>query len=130
MIKKKSGLQREKIDLGFLHRDADINLSLLGDTDINLSLPDDAFNLVVRAKTALERACPNTVSYADILFAATRDLLTMLGCPFYPIFLRRHDDRFSSTASVPNHLPLHPCQCPKSRKSSPVTASPWRSSSL
>ncbi|WVZ15383.1 hypothetical protein V8G54_012949 [Vigna mungo] len=75
------------------------------DADINLSLPGDAFDLVVRAKTALELACPNTVSCADILSASTRDLLTMLGGPFYPVFLGRRDGRFSSAASVPNHLP-------------------------
>lgn len=75
------------------------------DADINLSLPGDAFDLVVRAKTALELACPNTVSCADILSAATRDLLTMLGGPFYPVFLGRRDGRSSLASSVPLHLP-------------------------
>ncbi|RDX67441.1 Peroxidase 63, partial [Mucuna pruriens] len=75
------------------------------DAEINLSLPGDAFDLVVRAKTALELACPNTVSCADILSAATRDLLTMLGGPFYPVFLGRRDGRSSLASAVPNHLP-------------------------
>ncbi|KAK7381364.1 hypothetical protein VNO78_34000 [Psophocarpus tetragonolobus] len=75
------------------------------DADINLSLPGDGFDLVVRAKTALELACPNTVSCADILSAATRDLLTMLGGPFYPVFLGRRDGRSSLSSSVAGHLP-------------------------
>ncbi|KAJ6853568.1 uncharacterized protein M6B38_249395 [Iris pallida] len=54
------------------------------DADINLSLPGDSFDAVVRAKTNLELACPATVSCADVLALATRDLLTMLGGPFYP----------------------------------------------
>ncbi|KAJ1381081.1 Secretory peroxidase [Sesbania bispinosa] len=75
------------------------------DADINLSLPGDAFDLVVRAKTALELACPNTVSCADILAAATRDLLIMLGGPHYPVFLGRRDGRFSRASDVEGHLP-------------------------
>ncbi|KAK7271706.1 hypothetical protein RJT34_27826 [Clitoria ternatea] len=75
------------------------------DADINLSLPGDAFDLIVRAKTALELACPNTVSCSDILSAATRDLLTMLGGPYYPVFLGRRDGRSSLASSVDGHLP-------------------------
>ncbi|KAG4926342.1 hypothetical protein AAZX31_19G012400 [Glycine max] len=75
------------------------------DADINLSLPGDAFDLVVRAKTALELSCPNTVSCSDILSAATRDLLTMLGGPFFPVFLGRRDGRTSLASAVSSHLP-------------------------
>ncbi|XP_061371521.1 peroxidase 31 [Gastrolobium bilobum] len=75
------------------------------DADINLSLPGDAFDLVVRAKTALELACPNTVSCADIISAATRDLLTMLGGPYYSVFLGRRDGRVSLSSAVDGHLP-------------------------
>ncbi|URE42180.1 peroxidase 65 [Musa troglodytarum] len=59
------------------------------DADINLSLPGDAFDAVVRAKTALELQCPGTVSCADILALATRDLVSMLGGPFYAVPLGR-----------------------------------------
>ncbi|CAN0924435.1 Peroxidase 63 [Linum grandiflorum] len=76
------------------------------DAEINLSLPGDAFDLIVRAKTALELACPNTVSCSDILAVATRDLVTMVGGPFYNVPLGRLDYRLSKSSSVPGNLPL------------------------
>ncbi|CAK9308920.1 unnamed protein product [Citrullus colocynthis] len=73
--------------------------------DINLSLPGDAFDVVVRAKTALELSCPNTVSCADILTAATRDLLTMVGGPYYTVFLGRKDAKVSKASAIEGSLP-------------------------
>ncbi|KAK7281494.1 hypothetical protein RIF29_09545 [Crotalaria pallida] len=70
------------------------------DNDINLSLPGDAFDLVVRAMTTVELACPNTVSCSDILAASTRDLLVMLGGPTFPVFLGRRDTTSSSTLLI------------------------------
>ncbi|KAL6186372.1 hypothetical protein ACLB2K_042492 [Fragaria x ananassa] len=61
------------------------------DADINLSLPGDAFDVVVRAKIAVELACPGTVSCADILAVAARDLVTMMGGPYYSVPLGRRD---------------------------------------
>ncbi|XP_058773179.1 peroxidase 31-like [Vicia villosa] len=75
------------------------------DNDINLSLPGDAFDLIVRIKTALEFSCPNTVSCSDILATATRDLLIMLGGPHYNVYLGRRDGRASASPSVNGHLP-------------------------
>ncbi|GLT33314.1 hypothetical protein SLA2020_079140 [Shorea laevis] len=75
------------------------------DAEINLSLPGDAFDLIVRAKTALEFACPNTVSCADILAVATRDLLTMLGGPHYTVYLGRKDSRISKSSLAESNLP-------------------------
>lgn len=75
------------------------------DNDINLSLPGDAFDLIVRIKTALEFSCPNTVSCSDILSTATRDLLIMLGGPHYNVYLGRRDGRTSASPSVNGHLP-------------------------
>ncbi|CAL9057590.1 unnamed protein product [Musa banksii] len=75
------------------------------DADINLSLPGDAFDAVVRAKTALELQCPGTVSCADILALATRDLVSMLGGPFYAVPLGRKDGLASHAASVEGNLP-------------------------
>ncbi|KAI6671244.1 hypothetical protein NL676_006129 [Syzygium grande] len=75
------------------------------DADINLSLPGDAFDLVVRAKTALELACPGTVSCSDILVVAARDLVTMLGGPYYDVALGRRDTRISRASLVAGLLP-------------------------
>lgn len=75
------------------------------DADINLSLPGDAFDVVVRAKTALELACPNTVSCADILAVATRDLVTMMGGPYYSVPLGRRDGKSSRASAVEGTLP-------------------------
>ncbi|XP_050382730.1 peroxidase 63-like [Argentina anserina] len=76
------------------------------DADVNLSLPGDGFDVVVRAKIALELACPNTVSCADILAVATRDLVTMMGGPYYNVPLGRRDGKSSRAAAVPGTLPL------------------------
>ncbi|KAK4834455.1 hypothetical protein QYF36_023186 [Acer negundo] len=75
------------------------------DADINLSLPGDAFDVVTRAKTALELSCPNTVSCADILAVATRDLVTMVGGPYYNVVLGRKDGRISKASTVDGNLP-------------------------
>ncbi|KAL1352941.1 hypothetical protein HN51_016907 [Arachis hypogaea] len=75
------------------------------DNEINLSLPGDGFDAIVRAKTALELACPNTVSCADILAVATRDLVTMAGGPYYPVYLGRRDGRVSRSSDVDGNLP-------------------------
>ncbi|MCD7454031.1 Peroxidase 6 [Datura stramonium] len=74
------------------------------DTDINLSLPGDAFDLVARAKTALELQCPGVVSCADILAVATRDLITMVGGPFYNVSLGRKDSFESYASDVEGHI--------------------------
>ncbi|XP_010272054.1 PREDICTED: peroxidase 41-like [Nelumbo nucifera] len=70
------------------------------DSDVNLSLPGDAFDLIVRAKTALELTCPGVVSCADILAHATRDLITMVGGPFYTVRLGRKDGLISQASRV------------------------------
>ncbi|XP_027102173.2 peroxidase 31-like [Coffea arabica] len=76
------------------------------DADINLSLPGDGFDVVVRAKTALELACPGVVSCADILAVATRNLVTMAGGPYYPVRLGRRDGLVSKASAVQGNLPL------------------------
>ncbi|XP_057950748.1 peroxidase 31-like [Malania oleifera] len=75
------------------------------DADINLSLPGDAFDVVVRAKTALELTCPGIVSCSDILATATRDLVTMVGGPFYTVRLGRKDGLVSKASAVEPSLP-------------------------
>ncbi|CAI0386481.1 unnamed protein product [Linum tenue] len=60
------------------------------DPSLNLDLPGDAFDTVVRAKTALELECPDIVSCADILAVATRNLVALVGGPAYRVPLGRY----------------------------------------
>ena len=48
------------------------------DADVNLSLAGDGFDAVVKAKEAVEKACPGVVSCADLLAIATRDLIGLV----------------------------------------------------
>ncbi|XP_010551454.1 PREDICTED: peroxidase 6 [Tarenaya hassleriana] len=74
------------------------------DADINLSLPGDAFDLITRIKTAVELKCPGVVSCADILAAATRTLVTMVGGPRYDIRFGRLDSLVSDKDRVEGNL--------------------------
>lgn len=74
------------------------------DADINLSLPGDAFDVIARAKTALELQCPGIVSCADILALATRDLVAMVGGPVYSVLLGRKDGLVSHAVDVEGHI--------------------------
>ncbi|CAH9093143.1 unnamed protein product [Cuscuta europaea] len=76
------------------------------DSDINRNLPGDAFDVVVRLKTALELECPNTVSCSDIMATATRDLITMVGGPYYDVQLGRKDSLVSRASDVKGHIAL------------------------
>lgn len=75
------------------------------DADINHSLSGDAFDVIVKAKTTLELTCPGVVSCADILAEATRDLVTIVGGPFYSVKLGRLDGHVSKSATVDANLP-------------------------
>ncbi|KAJ4712265.1 Peroxidase [Melia azedarach] len=75
------------------------------DSDPNISLPGDAFEIITRIKTALELACPGVVSCADILSAATLNLVVMLGGPRYELLLGRKDGLVSQSAKVAENLP-------------------------
>ncbi|KAL8534054.1 hypothetical protein ACS0TY_010174 [Phlomoides rotata] len=74
------------------------------DHDINHSLPGDAFDVIIRAKMKLELACPGVVSCTDILTEATRDLVTMVGGPFYNVLLGRKDSLGSHSTDVEGHI--------------------------
>lgn len=74
------------------------------DAEINLSLPGDAFDVIARAKTALELQCPGIVSCADILAEATRDLIAMVGGPVYTVLLGRKDGVVSHAVDVEGHI--------------------------
>ncbi|XWS54375.1 hypothetical protein CRYUN_Cryun10bG0084800 [Craigia yunnanensis] len=48
------------------------------DSEINLSLPGDGYEVFFRAKRAVELQCPGVVSCADVMAIATRDLVNLL----------------------------------------------------
>ncbi|KAL6551514.1 Peroxidase 63 [Orobanche gracilis] len=75
------------------------------DADVNLSLPGDGFDVVLRAKSEIELACPGVVSCADILAVATRNLVVMTGGPYYVVKLGREDSRTSLAADVEGNIP-------------------------
>jgi peroxidase len=77
------------------------------DADDNKSLAFEGFDTVNAAKAAVEAACPDQVSCADILTIATRDAIALSGGPFYPVELGRLDGLSSAASSVTGQLP-HP----------------------
>lgn len=74
------------------------------DADIDQSVPGDAYDLVTRAKTALELQCPGIVSCADILATAARNLVTMVGGPYYHVRLGRKDGLVSNASLVEGNV--------------------------
>ncbi|KAL0421286.1 UNVERIFIED_CONTAM: Peroxidase 63 [Sesamum latifolium] len=74
------------------------------DHKLNQALPGDAFDIVIRAKTKLELECPGIVSCSDILAEATRDLVTMVGGPYYTVLLGRKDSTDSRATDVEGHI--------------------------
>ncbi|GAB2223403.1 hypothetical protein Droror1_Dr00017544 [Drosera rotundifolia] len=78
------------------------------DSADDLSLAGDGFDMVIRAKSAVESVpgCRHKVSCADILALATRDIISLSGGPYYAVELGRRDGRISLKASVNGHLPL------------------------
>lgn len=75
------------------------------DSEENINLPGDAFDVITRAKTNLELTCPGVVSCADILSQVTRDLIKMVGGPFYEVRLGRKDSFVSNISHVHGNLP-------------------------
>ncbi|KAF7829391.1 peroxidase 6-like [Senna tora] len=75
------------------------------DAEIDLSLPGDGFDVVLRAKNNLELQCPGVVSCADILAEAARDLVVMVGGPFYEVRLGRKDGLESKAKNTEGKYP-------------------------
>ncbi|KAK8964716.1 Peroxidase 55 [Platanthera guangdongensis] len=75
------------------------------DAGDNLSLAGDGFDTVVKAKQAVEAACPGVVSCADILAMAARDVVVLSGGPSFPVELGRRDGLVSRRWQVAGNLP-------------------------
>ncbi|KAL6876465.1 hypothetical protein ACP4OV_013037 [Aristida adscensionis] len=63
------------------------------------------FDVVDDIKSAIERACPATVSCADILALASRDAVALLGGPAWNVPLGRKDSRAASKPAAEDDLP-------------------------
>ncbi|KAL2486332.1 Peroxidase 63 [Abeliophyllum distichum] len=75
------------------------------DADINLSFPRDGFRVVVSAKTAFELPCPDVVSCAHILAVVARNLVLLMGGPYYTSKLGRRDSLILKASYVEGNLP-------------------------
>lgn len=71
----------------------------------NLSLAGDGFDTVIKAKQAVETACPGVVSCADILAIAARDVVVLAGGPSFKVELGRRDGLVSQASLVAGNLP-------------------------
>ncbi|KAE9617325.1 putative peroxidase [Lupinus albus] len=66
----------------------------------NLSV--QSFYVIDEAKTKLEKACPHTVSCADIIAIAARDAVTMSGGPYWKVVKGRKDGKVSKASDTIN----------------------------
>ncbi|KAL3740652.1 hypothetical protein ACJRO7_021860 [Eucalyptus globulus] len=73
-------------------KDAPPNLSLRG------------YQVIDRVKTALEKACPGTVSCADVLAIVARDVVVATGALSYDVETGRRDGNVSSLNEALNNL--------------------------
>jgi peroxidase len=94
----------EGCDASVIIQSTDSNTAEKDYTD-NKSLAGDGFDTVIKAKTAVEKKCPNKVSCADILAIATRDVVQLAGGPRYEVELGRLDGLTSKNTSVEGKLP-------------------------
>ncbi|CAM0905178.1 unnamed protein product [Alopecurus aequalis] len=65
------------------------------------------FDAVARVKDKLEKACPATVSCADLLALMARDAVVLTKGPSWPVALGRRDGRTSSAANCVELPPLY-----------------------
>ncbi|XP_021764884.1 peroxidase 66-like [Chenopodium quinoa] len=75
---------------------------LLDSTDDNLAEKDGppnislrAYYVIDKAKAKLEKACPQTVSCADIIAIAARDVVNLAGGPYWNVLKGRKDGKTS-----------------------------------
>ncbi|KAK7302111.1 hypothetical protein RJT34_12991 [Clitoria ternatea] len=62
------------------------------------------FEVIDTIKAALEKACPSTVSCADLLALAAREAVYLSRGPFWPVSLGRRDGTTASESEA-NNLP-------------------------
>lgn len=83
----------DRVDGQRSERDAGPNQSLRG------------FGAIEAIKQRVEKACPGTVSCADILALAARDSLVLVGGPTYPVLTGRRDSPQSFYNDVGGNIP-------------------------
>ncbi|KAL8120633.1 lignin-forming anionic peroxidase-like [Apium graveolens] len=64
------------------------------------------FDVIDRAKTAVEKICPGVVSCADILSIAARDATVLAGGPIWTVKLGRRDSTTTNFDQASNGLPF------------------------
>ncbi|XP_038874441.1 peroxidase 66 [Benincasa hispida] len=70
------------------------------DAPPNISLR--SFYVIDEAKAKLESACPHTVSCADIVTIAARDVVTLSGGPYWSVLKGRKDGKISKASETIN----------------------------
>ncbi|KAG6384956.1 hypothetical protein SASPL_153779 [Salvia splendens] len=63
------------------------------------------FDVLDQIKSALEKACPQTVSCADIIALAARESTVLAGGPSWDVQLGRRDSRSASFSGANNNIP-------------------------
>ncbi|XP_057527302.1 peroxidase 66-like [Amaranthus tricolor] len=74
------------------------------DADINMSIR--SYYVIDKIKKKLEKACPKTVSCADIIALAARDVVVLAGGPYWDVPTGRKDGKISNAKEAKEELPV------------------------